>query len=318
MVTLARKQKEPSRSSGLVRRFGQRLPQYLRTVRRDPAWIAMFVGARFVVARRIARAVGRAAVGRWSQAGADGAGRVLGDADAIVPLLDRDGVAQGLRLSPDTLEAIRAFTEVAPCCLDADPHRPVVVAWNAPPGGTPPDALIADYRDGIRACPALTALETDPLLLRIAAAHLRHTPILKRARLWWTFAGSTADASGRSTFSVDHFHFDLDDWLCVKFFFYVNAVDRGSGPHAIVRGSHRRRPLRTSLTPFKGVSRAVLEATYPAQAFLLITGEAGSGFAEDPFCFHTGTSPLARDRLMLEIEYGISHRLVAGPYGAPT
>jgi hypothetical protein len=260
-------------------------------------------------------------VGRTTAANAPvapGVGGVHGDADALVPLLARDGVARGLRLSTVTLDAIRAFTEAVPCYLDADPRRPVVVAWNEPPGGTPADALVADYRDGIAACPAVTALRTDPLLLRVAAGYLRHPPILKRARLWWTFAGSAADASERSTFSVDHFHFDLDDWLCVKFFFYVTDVDEGNGPHAVILGSHRRRPLRTRLTPFKGASRAVLDAAYPADAFLLVTGEAGSGFAEDPFCFHTGTSPVVRNRLMLEVEYGISRRLVAGPYGAPT
>jgi hypothetical protein len=48
-----------------------------------------------------------------------------------------------------------------------------------------------------------------------------------------------------------------------------------------------------------------------------MTGAAESGVAEDPFCFHTGTSPVSRHRLMREIEYGASHRLVAGPYGAP-
>jgi hypothetical protein len=315
MVALARTE-ETSRPKALFRRFGRRLPQYLQTLRRDPAWIAMFVGARFATARRLARAIGRATPAVAPATSSDG--RVLGDADALVGVLDRDGIAQGLRLTDDTLDAVRAFTETAPCYLDADPARPLVVPWDAPVGTPPANALIADYRDGIGTSAALAALVTDPLLLRIAAGHLGRAPILKRTRLWWTFAGSAAGTGERSTFSIDHFHFDLDDWLCLKFFFYVNDVDAGSGPHAVVLGSHRNRPLSTRLTPFKGVSRRVLEAAYPADAFHLVTGAAGSGFAEDPFCFHTGTSPTSRDRLMLEIEYGITHRLVAGPYGAPT
>lgn len=312
MTALVRK-KEPSKSGALVGRIARRLPQYLRTLRRDPAWIAMFVGARFATARHLARVLGTAP----TIPSPPGDGAVRGDAAALVSILDRDGVAPGLRLSDATLDAVRAFTATAACFLDADPGRPAVVPWTAEPGTVPSDALIADYRDGIGSCPALVALRTDPLLLRIAAGHLRNPPILKRSRLWWTFAGSSADTGERSVFSIDHFHFDLDDWLCVKFFFYVNAVDGGSGPHAVVRGSHRRRPLATRLTPFKGVSRAVLEKAYPARDFLLMTGAAGSGFAEDPFCFHTGTSPVSRHRLMLEVEYGVSHRLVAGPYGAP-
>lgn len=276
----------------------------------------MFVGARFATARRVARALGRTTPADAPPAAP--AGRVLGDAGALVAALDRDGVAQGLRLSDETLDGVRAFTATAPCYLDADPARPLVVPWDAPVGVAPAEALIADYRDGLAASPGLASLRTDPLLLRTAAAHLGHAPILKRMRLWWTFAGSAAGGSERSTFSIDHFHFDLDDWLCVKFFFYVNAVDEAAGPHAVVRGSHRHRPLSTRLTPFKGVSRRVLERAYPADAFLVVTGPAGSGFAEDPFCFHTGTSPVSRNRLMLEIEYGITNRLVAGPYGAPT
>ncbi len=47
-------------------------------------------------------------------------------------------------------------------------------------------------------------------------------------------------------------------------------------------------------------------ATYGADAILAMTGAAGSGFLEDPFGFHTGTSVRRGRRLMLELSFGIT------------
>ena len=44
---------------------------------------------------------------------------------------------------------------------------------------------------------------------------------------------------------------------------------------------------------------------YLSENFLTITGSAGFGFIEDPFCLHRGIPPLTRDRLMLCLNYGL-------------
>jgi len=307
---------DQSAPSRLLSRLGRRLPQYLGILTRDPGWLPMFLLGRLVPVREALRLLPVPRV--HPGFGEPGAllDRGLWDLESG---LERDGIADGLRLRPEDVRAIQEFAFATPCFAAADPSRPVRVPRDlvsGPPAGAG-GALVADYRDGIGTCPEIARLWSDPLLLTIASRYLRRPAVLKRSRLWWTFSGTQADAADLSTFSVDHFHYDLDDWLCLKFFFYITDVDAEAGPHAFIRGSQARRRLSHQLTLFKGQSEKSLSAFYPPGDFLLLTGPAGYGFAEDPFGFHTGTTPTRRNRLILEVEYGITKRRVAGPYGSP-
>lgn len=54
---------------------------------------------------------------------------------------------------------------------------------------------------------------------------------------------------------------------------------------------------------------------YDAKNIVTLCGKAGFGFVEDPSCFHKGTPPNHRTRLMLQIkfvmnDYGIQNDLV--------
>ncbi|MFN6567627.1 hypothetical protein [Dendronalium sp. ChiSLP03b] len=48
--------------------------------------------------------------------------------------------------------------------------------------------------------------------------------------------------------------------------------------------------------------REVLNS-YSHEDVLTICGEAGSGFIEDPYCFHKATRPLLKDRLILQLRF---------------
>jgi hypothetical protein len=104
----------------------------------------------------------------------------------------------------------------------------------------------------------------------------------------------------------NRFHFDIDGWRTLKFFFYLTPTDAGAGPHQFIRGSHRRRKLLHQFTAFTGRPTGQLENFYSPDKFVTITGGAGFGFAEDPFVFHTGTLCRDQPRLMLEIGFGVS------------
>ena len=100
----------------------------------------------------------------------------------------------------------------------------------------------------------------------------------------------------------NRFHFDIDGWRTLKFFFYLTPTDLRTGAHQYIRASHRRRKLQHQFTAFTGRPTPQLESFYTADDFLTIAGGAGFGFlAEDPFVFHTGTVCRDRPRLMLEI-----------------
>ena len=121
----------------------------------------------------------------------------------------------------------------------------------------------------------------------------------------------------RSVYAQDCFHFDLDDWRAVKFFFYLTNVGPENGPHMYVRKSHRNRSVLDQLSLFKSRSDRHVIAKYGRDNLVVIQGSAGTGFVEDPFGFHTGTSVRGAARLILEVEYGVSRIPLAGPYYMP-
>ena len=114
---------------------------------------------------------------------------------------------------------------------------------------------------------------------------------------------------GQEPGSLDRYHFDLDDWHALKFFFYLTDVDQDSGPHVYVVGSHRRRSLKHQLTLLVGHPADEIVGFYGPDSLLTITGPAGKGFVEDPFGFHMGTVPNKAPRLMMEVGFGVSRPL---------
>jgi hypothetical protein len=42
---------------------------------------------------------------------------------------------------------------------------------------------------------------------------------------------------------------------------------------------------------------------YGAERIQVISGNSGTGFIEDSFCFHKGQEPTARDRLVFQLRY---------------
>jgi hypothetical protein len=235
---------------------------------------------------------------------------------SVVERLRQDGVAQGITLPDAVVDEILAFSEAAPCFGNSNRHnliQPHNFATQAQTG----KYIIADYLDGIAGCDAITRLWTDPVLVAVAGAYMGVTPQLLRSRLWWSFVAEGAGDRERADYS-QQFHFDLDDWMCCKYFFYITETTERHGPHQYVRTSHRCRPLSLQLSLLKGQSEKRIHDMYGSANILTMTGPPGYGFVEDPFGIHRGTVPTAHPRLILEVEFGSSERQsVAGRYGVP-
>jgi hypothetical protein len=299
----------------IVSRFFTRLNQYMRTGKQNPAWFAMFTLGRFVIFRNLASRIRSSH--RPSILNNNTTSFPNLSCEAIASSVRDEGVCLGINLPSDVIEQVLSFAESNACFANSDKTKPILVSRKGMFARTGETVVIGDYHDQIFNCRAIRALCTDGMLMRIAEEYLDARPQLTRSRLWWSFIAPQASQQEYYTFSQGAFHFDIDDWKCVKFFFYLTEVDEQAGPHRFIRHSHRRRKLRHQFTLFKGQSLKSLEKVYPPEAFLTITGPAGFGFAEDPFGFHTGTSVQARPRLMLEVEYGVTRLPVAGRYAAP-
>jgi hypothetical protein len=297
-----------------LRRVATRIPTYFADAIDNPEWLVMFALGRVLPVRQAYR--------RWHPIQATppvAGGTIFGDhaVDDIVASVRTDGIFQGLSLPARIAGKIRDFALATPCFGNMERQlefRPEDHAAAERRFGRP--VLTGQYFDRIERCPAITAVRQDPLLHTIAAAYLGPQGRLAATRLWWSFP-TTPREQDLHLASQDRFHFDLDDWQTLKFFFYLTAVDADAGPHVYVRGSHRQRRWKHQLTLLVGQPTDEVVDAHGAGNILSITGAPGFGFAEDPFGFHMGTAPKRTPRLMMEVAFGVSAASKRRFYGEP-
>jgi hypothetical protein len=296
--------REPRPPSILSRIFAK-APVYLTYIRERPAWLLFMTFGRLLPVRRAERLLRRA---KPRPINVNPSARVeLDTPSAVIPTLVRDGVAEGFRLKPEDLAEILDFAQTHPC-FERDGARAGflpgdIAAVNA---GRDHDVVAAYYFETVQRCAAITALVDDPLLRDISDSYLGKRAEHIRTRLWWSFPGERIRASDLHAAAQDSFHFDMNDWQTLKFFFYITPVTERSGPHKYIRGSHERRALQHQFTLVLAHDGSDVVRRYGAGNLKSVVGDAGAGFAEDPFVFHTGTRCLDEPRLILELEYGLA------------
>ncbi len=121
--------------------------------------------------------------------------------------------------------------------------------------------------------------------------------------MWWSFA--TQSTPAEQSKSGQRFHYDLDGYRSLAFFFYLTDVNEEAGPHICVRGSHKRKQLSHLLSLRRSRTDEQIERAFGDSALKTLQGRAGRGFAEDIFCFHKGLRPIKRDRLVLQLRFGL-------------
>lgn len=148
-------------------------------------------------------------------------------------------------------------------------------------------------------CPAIKKLESDSLLLEVAAKYLRAEPIHQGNQLSWNFPIESTFYERRQAAQV--FHCNLPDRRSLKFVFYITDVGLCSSPYVCVQSSHIKKLSKQSL--HKGLSFKQAVHYYGYKNIVPICGKAGFGFVQDTGCFHKETSPGSTERLVLQIEF---------------
>ena len=226
--------------------------------------------------------------------------------DEVVAALETDSYKVGINLPQDVIQEIREFAHSTICYGDRDPavgfYYPEKEQVEASIGKK---IRLGSYF-GAETCAAVKKLECDPVLLAIAAKFLGAPPVHMASELWWSFPVSATSFEQLQAAQV--FHYDLDDYRFIKFFFYLTDVDLSSGPHVCIRGSHKNKKLSHQLLGVRCASKDDQEIvnSYGAENLVTICGQAGLGFAEDSSCFHKGTLPTEKERLLLQIEFAIN------------
>lgn len=313
MVAVSAHDRSAEKASLAMRVFA-RAPTYWRYLREEPSWILMFVFARTLAGRRIERLINRAPY----QAAKPAPDSIIAslDTDKVARDLIADGVALGLKLPASVVQEIVDFANVTPC-FSRDNQQAAFLPGDVESANQKRnrDVIAGHYFEAVEKCPAIVKLSSDSGLRSIARAYIGNEPVLIRIRLWWSFPAKRVSDADLHASAQEKFHFDMNGWRTVKFFFYLTPTGEKSGAHRCIPGSHARRPLKHQLTPTVGRATEELEDCYGKDSFLTITGDAGTGFAEDPFLLHTGSLCEDNPRLILEIEYGATTVSPSYTYG---
>ncbi len=292
-----------SQTSAYLRKMIARGQDTWRIAREDRHFLLMTWLARFVVVREW--------VGRSSSFGPEEdfpqntANVVIADPPSIcAEVMASEGYYTGLSLCDEKIQQILTFAFTTPCYGNRNRHKPLWIdsleAARQRNGDQP--YQVASYQQDIERCEVVLSLKSDPLLLALAKRYIGHDPVYYRSELLWTFPENPSS----EIVYTRYLHCDINDYRNVKFFFYLTEVDRDSGPHSYLKGSHKRRGWLQQLRGGKIYpdQEAKLIAFYGADKLMAICGPAGAGFMGDPYCLHRGGLPKQTARLMLQLEFG--------------
>lgn len=229
------------------------------------------------------------------------------DVNAAVEAINHQSYVPGLNLPQDVVQEILDYAHSAPCYAERNSE----VSFYYRDKEKAEASLGKPVRIGsyfnAEGCAAARRLETDPAILAISAKYLGAPPVHIASELWWSFP--VEGTSMEQLKAAQVFHYDLDDYRFIKFFFYLTDVDLNSGPHILIKGSHKNKKLFHQILGVRCASKPDEEIVncYGAENLIAITGPAGLGFAEDATCFHKGMIPTQGKRLLLQIEFAINH-----------
>jgi hypothetical protein len=140
----------------------------------------------------------------------------------------------------------------------------------------------------------------DESLLAIANLYLKTKPIIDLAVMWWSIPYS-AKAENKA---AQMYHFDMDRFKFLKFFFYINDVTTDNGPHCYIKNSHKKLPKE--VLKDRRLNDKEVEQFFSKEQILEITGKKGSIIAVDTRGLHKG-KPLVKDkRLLFQIQFSNS------------
>lgn len=140
----------------------------------------------------------------------------------------------------------------------------------------------------------------DNSLMAIANSYLNTKPILDLAVMWWSIP---FDSKAENK-AAQMYHFDMDRFKFIKFFFYLNDVTTNNGPHCYVRASHKRLPKQ--ILEDRRIKDEEVAKYYSGEDILELTGEKGSIIAVDTRGLHKGKPLVDNKRLLFQIEFSNS------------
>lgn len=145
--------------------------------------------------------------------------------------------------------------------------------------------------------PLIQKLTADPTLFAVAQAYLGSRPIQDLTAMWW----STVFSKVASSEAAQLYHFDMDRFKFIKFFFYLTDVDTHNGPHCYITGTHKQMP--DNLWRDGRVQDEEIFRTFSKESIVEIAGPRGTIMAVDTRGLHKGKVLEGSERLILQFEF---------------
>lgn len=148
-------------------------------------------------------------------------------------------------------------------------------------------------------CQTVHDIAHDPKLLEVVKGFFGAEPVLYSSSLYWTWPPESEEKFQQAMALKSKFHYDVGDFKTLIVFIYLTDVDENSGPHVVIRKSHRQKKPMRLLSRYLNDREAFAE--FDGQ-IKVITGQRGTGFFEDLTCYHKHAVG-KKARLMLTICY---------------
>jgi hypothetical protein len=141
---------------------------------------------------------------------------------------------------------------------------------------------------------------SNPYFLNIAKQYLKAEPVLAAVNMWW----STNYLKTASSEDAQQYHFDLERLKWLKIFIYLTDVNEENGPHMYVESTHKAfsKPYKFLKQGYQRINDKEIYEYYGIDKIKTITGEMGTVIIGDTSCFHKGTLPTGKPRLIFEFE----------------
>ena len=267
---------------------------------KNPKWLLMRKIARFKIARSVVYFFNRSKLSQLAKSESNSYFPNI-DVNQIVTQLQNEGLALNINLPQHLVAEIVEFAKTTVCYGNQKSELGFYFHdKEQAESQAKTQFIVAHYFNTALLCPAIYKLQNDANLLAIAAKYLEREPVHQGSRLWWSFPGDRTYQQLSSNGQL--FHYDLDDYRFLKFFFYLTDVDAQNGPHICVRGSHNQKKLSHLLLRKRETDEDIIKY-YGLESLVTICGQAGFGFVEDGLCFHKGVTPTQKNRLILQIEF---------------
>jgi hypothetical protein len=144
------------------------------------------------------------------------------------------------------------------------------------------------------------AFALDPLVLGVAAEHLGALPVLGGIFLWY----SPNQRLDENRDSSQRFHIDPTGYRQVKVFVHVHDVSDDTGPLTVVPAPASRRLYSLFGGHTGSLGDDVVERIVGRESIVPLTGPAGTvSVADTSRCFHFGSRPGARERVLVHFHF---------------